>query len=276
MATEFTRLYRELSRVEASGKPYDVTYERERKALLCTMGHDVGEVATSTKPHKHHGRMARRRLKDKLQDSIVVDKKIERMRAKQILDVTAQNKEVRELLQSLNQAESRQQAQGTSRKMEDSFWTKYSTLFPDNPAEGEPRATGPVTAASTTTAADAPAARRESSRPKHVPFEPTRPRATSSLRKDFTTNRWSREERERINALYWEIKKPLMASKEAWKDYLQEFAARFRAYFPERDAVEITKKVKAFIKFRYMKEPGEREYWAQVRGSGCERDDGAL
>lgn len=252
MATEFTRLYRELSRVEASGKPNDVTYERERKSLLATMGHDVGEISIATKPNKHHGSMARRRLKDKLQDSIVTDKKLERIRARQILDVTAQNKEVRELLDSLNHVETNHQTHST-RKLDDSFWTKYSTLFPENPSATE----GKRSEKSVTKVAKGK---------DFVPFEGTKARQKSMLRKDFTTNKWSREERARMNALYWEIKKPLMSGKDAWRDYLQEFAARFRSYFPERKTSDITEKVKEFIKFRSMKEPGEREYWQQMRG----------
>jgi hypothetical protein len=276
MATEFTRLYRELSRVEASGKPNDISYERERKALLASMGHDVGEIATATKANRHHGRMARRRLKDKLQDSIVVDKKLEKMRSKQILDVTAQNNEVRELLRSLGQNDSRAAAAGGGgRKMEASFWTKYTTLFPDNPNEAAEHTpsnshTNSVnnnSSINTNTTATGTGATAAAAPRKHVPFEPTRGRDVSVLRKDFTNNKWSKDERRRINTLYWEIKKPHVASKEAWRDYLTEFAARFKSYYPERKTVDIVEKVKAFIKHRSMKEPGEREHWTHLHAA---------
>ena len=75
-----------------TGKPNDITYTRERKSMLASMGHDVGEISKATQPNRHHGCMARRKLKDKLTDSLTIDTTIERMRNKQILDATAQNK----------------------------------------------------------------------------------------------------------------------------------------------------------------------------------------
>lgn len=251
MATEFFRLYRELGRVDINGKPEDIQYTKDRKYVLGALGHDVGFILEPTKASKHHGRVARRRLKEKLQDAVKVDKRLEQSRARLLLDVTNQNNELRDMLKGMEQVNS-------NRRIPDSFWTQYETLFPSKDA---------LAVSITADAAPSAPPARESSSPGRAKIEPTIPRTETIIRKSFTTNRWSAAERDRMNKLYWEINRPVISDSTAWKEYYQEFAARFRSYYPHRTAKEIIVKAKELVSHRALKEPGEKEFWSAL-GSG--------
>jgi hypothetical protein len=250
MATEFFRLYRELGRVDINGKPDDIKYNKDRKYVLGALGHDVGFIPEPTKASKHHGRVARRRLKEKLEDAVKVDKRLEQSRARLLLDVTNQNNELRDMLKGIEQV-------NPTRRMPDSFWTQYGTLFPNKDA---------LTVTTNAEISVSPPVKDTS--PGRTRVEPTVPRTETIIRKSFTTNRWSTAERDRMNKLYWEINRPIVSDSTAWKEYYQEFAARFRSYYPNRTPKEIVVKAKELVSRRALKEPGEKEFWSTVGSSG--------
>ena len=247
MATEFFRLYRELGKVDIKGPPPDIGYVKEKKFVLGAMGHDVGSIREPTKAPKFHGRVARRRMKEKLENAVAVDKRLDQKRANELLEITTQNNEIRQLLSSLENTH--------ASRITDVFWTQFETLFP---GEEEPAVKSNIhdNAAAVTTSDRRPTKR-----------EPTLARSESFIRKDYSLNKWTTEERNRLNALYWEVNKPLVSDKAAWRDYYIDIASRYRVFFPRRTTKEIIVKVRELIAHRVLKERGEKEFWKEIKSS---------
>jgi hypothetical protein len=276
MATEFLRLYRELGRYDIHHPPDDIEYEKDRKYIFNKLGHDVGDIRQAVKAPKYHGRMARRRLREKLNDGLNIDRKLEFERTKQLLKITTQNNEVRELLSVIDQNK-----QNPS-KVNDAVWNKYETLFPKNEIKDTAPPPNTQVMLKDTSLQDLRSSKdmRQSSQTlksilppmrvshrKNIPLVPTIKRSVTVIRKDFTQYKWTKEERNRLNALYWDVNKPLMNTNEAWNDYVQQFAARFKEYYPSKETDDIIEKLRQFIKFRSMKEPGEKEFWGKISKS---------
>jgi hypothetical protein len=282
-------------------------FQKERKVALTALGHDVGLIAATKriKPSKHHGKAARRRFEERSDASAPakLDKRSEKKTDQLILEVTNQNKEVRDMLRVLSEAETSKAAAtgagggedleakpGTrtkgARKINKNFWNKYETLFPigSEARMGRAAAPSPPSAASTSSvvscsdgdSASAASLRCLLGRPEQRFFNPTRPRHETILRKDYSANRWSVEERSRLNALFWDVQRPVVSNKDAWNDYLNEFTVRFQAYYPARPQAEVRAKVKHMIKHRAMKVPGEQEYWSSFRRARAGRDGTTL
>lgn len=328
MATEFMRLYRQLERAQlsvgsgaSSSKAAPLAsassdgmsmYQKERKGALAALGHDVGAVATAKqriKAPRHHGKAARRRFEER-SDACAppkVDKREEARSAQLMLEVTNQNKEVRDLLRCLSEADAAKasnsssssstgegagmmestSAKKTARKINKNFWNKYETLFPIGSEARLGRTTAPSSpptglgglgglgsgsvvlsdSGSASGSTSAVSLRKLLGRPEQRFFDPTRPRQETIMRKDFSANKWTAEERSRLNTLYWDIQRPVVSNKDAWNDYLKEFTVRFQAYFPARPQAEVRARVKHMIRHRAMKAPGEQEYWSKFRRS---------
>lgn len=82
MATEFLRLYRDLTKQDIDKPIEDFSFGRERKLLLTKFGHTVGNSPERVRPCKNHGKTARLRQHEARQKAIMTKSgaEIERMR----------------------------------------------------------------------------------------------------------------------------------------------------------------------------------------------------
>jgi hypothetical protein len=87
----------------------------------------------------------------------------------------------------------------------------------------------------------------------------------SVLNRDRSLLKWTIEERQKLNSLYYEMPIPSQtAHLEIWKAYLLEFAKRFHIFFPNRAINDIVEKIRTMIAKKQMKEKGEEEFWKRI------------
>lgn len=83
-----------------------------------------------------------------------------------------------------------------------------------------------------------------------------------------THSKWTQEERQALNRIYFEMCPPARhAPKEVWDLYLHSFAGRFLGQHPHRSKEEVTEKIRVMIQTRQFKEAGEVQYWEGIRES---------
>jgi hypothetical protein len=89
------------------------------------------------------------------------------------------------------------------------------------------------------------------------------------MQRKYTKAKWTAEEREKVQELYWAIARPQKkhnghGSLDAWKAYLDHFADKFLLAFPGRPKKEVVAKVTHLLQTRQLKEHGESTYWSDV------------
>ena len=129
MSTEFLRLYRELSRAGPDADVNDDYFLRERKAVLRSIGHDIGEVTDPVPLPKYHGRAARRFGLAKRQKAIGVDSKQEAMKNKAFFDVSSKASKIYVLTKEM------QEYMAKSEPIPNRIWQKYNALFDGSPTD---------------------------------------------------------------------------------------------------------------------------------------------
>lgn len=82
---------------------------------------------------------------------------------------------------------------------------------------------------------------------------------------------WKAEELQKLNELYWELKRPSSLTTNRGKDHILHYVKRHQRLFPHRDTDEIYKKVKYMLHFNKFKEKGEREYWESINPNASRR-----
>lgn len=81
--------------------------------------------------------------------------------------------------------------------------------------------------------------------------------------KTRTTAAWSKEEREYMNKIYWELDRPRATAlqKGPWRAYYEDFTSRFLTMYPRRNRTDVLEKVEHLVTSRAFKEQGEEEFW---------------
>jgi hypothetical protein len=199
MATEFLRLYRELTKQEVDTCVPDVLFNKERRSLLRSLGHNVGGSTVTVQTSKHHGKTARLRMDDARQKA-VSGKSAEEVKLR---------REMKESLRRTNEAYELNMELQTlilgKKPIPKKLWNK---LFGD---EG-----------SSSSGLDLESKRlnaKESIRTTTIP----RPKAGGATLVDTdgalrvgagatdlvkSKNHWDRDEVQRLNTIYWEIALP--------------------------------------------------------------------
>lgn len=258
MSSEFFRLYRELCRSDAVAET-DYSHLRERKDVMRVLGYDVGSGQKHVERSKHHGKAARRFAPQKRLKAIATDNKEEARRMKELYETSSKASDIQILTLKMQECVAR------SEKIPHSLWRKYNDIFMKNDGSSS---NPPLSIPSPSKGDSIQLPTIHNSKENIKERSITTRRSDTILRKDFTENKWSLEERERLNAIYWILNKPSVQILSAWEQYYVEFASRFRAFYPRRSQEEIIVKIQEMISLRQMKEPGEAQYWKNIHKSG--------
>ena len=107
-------------------------------------------------------------------------------------------------------------------------------------------------------------------KPKKLPpltHKETFPRELTVTKRDFSKNKWTSEERERMNTLFHEIEKPSGNVLGAWEQYYKGFADRFRCVIPGRSEADVIEKLQSMILKRQMHNDEEKQFWGEGKAS---------
>jgi len=238
MSTEFLRLYRELERITPSTTFDEKKLTDQRNDVMHRLGYkQMGGDRKYTAPAKFHGKKAREDAHEARQVAMLGDAKAKAQRRmevhKAVHDVEHLNSLAREL--STFVKDKKPVPGGLMRKLvgNDAMRTK-----------GPPVDNGPA----------------DKWQPPHLAREPRQ------LRKDFTVNSWSLDERMLLNKLYLETPKPTVKTKiDSWKVFYENVCSRFIQFYPARTLKESIEKLEDLIRRRAIKEVGESEYWDSLR-----------
>ena len=92
--------------------------------------------------------------------------------------------------------------------------------------------------------------------------QPSNKTATTTIPTRTVSNRWEKEERKRLNDLYWEIGRPKPTDDQSSINYLLKlYARRHRVIYQERSEEEVVERVRHMILYNRFKEPEEEECW---------------
>lgn len=256
MSTEFSRLYRELCHSGPNDSVKDIYFHRERKQIFQILGYLPHEGAGGERPayqvSKHHGKASRRRIHEAHLKAISLDGAKERKKQQEIRDLSRKTAEVNELT---NQIQSLLQQ---NKYVGKNLWSKYDKIYGEQYSSNElPVVDGPTSKGSPLQLAS------------HTTPEPkqTSRRTRSIIRSDYSKEKWTKEERDRLNYLYLELNRPSSHNLGAWEVYFSEFATQFRVFFPHRSHEVVVEKIKEMYATRRFTESGEGVYWANVRAS---------
>ena len=89
------------------------------------------------------------------------------------------------------------------------------------------------------------------------------PRELSVIKRDFSKNKWTVEERDRMNSLFHEIERPSANQLGAWGQYYKGFADRFRSTMPGRSEADVIQKLQCMILKRQMHNDKEKQFWGE-------------
>lgn len=81
-------------------------------------------------------------------------------------------------------------------------------------------------------------------------------------------SRWGKDERNRLNDLYWEIGRPKRKDSESMNHLLKLYARRHRVVYRERTEEEIMERVKHQFRYNLFQEPNEKLYWESIGSNG--------
>lgn len=236
MATEFSRLYRELCHSGPNDHIHDLHFTRERKQVLKALGYDIKSKSDNFRRSKHHGKGARRRQLEARLAAISINADDARKKELAIRALSRKTSEVNELTNKI------QGLLADNKFVSQNLWAKYDKIYGVHSEKKSDAVTRPKTIAT-----------------------PAMPRSKSTIRFDYSKNKWSKEEREKLNNIYWDLKKPSTKSVSAWENYFLEFASIFRIFFHERSETEVVAKIKDLYATRQFDEKGENEYWSRVQ-----------
>lgn len=269
MSSSFGRLYRELKNQTSNPRPKDLTYVSEREAILQRLGHDPG-AGYFTNPvltPQYHGKLARIRRDSGLQ----LNKGKKQVDSKQAIAMkTNYNKICAETDDLLKITDELKESMNHGRRIPKDIVTKLSRhekLY--NARNGvvnveEKKKIKPIE-------------RVKPIKEEKGPFDTipvcfmrgetyTVKGAKNIKNREFTTNKWSSEERTRLSLIYQDMSLPsIKNSLELWRLYFKAFCDRFLAFFPKRTEEETIDKIQEFISARKMKEIGEVIYWEGVQ-----------
>lgn len=246
MATQFSRLYRELCNTNPNDSAVDVHFNKERKGVLASLGHSVNiHKEVSVQLCKHHGKGARRRAPAAklkaigIEDSLKVKREREvRMMSMKTSKVHALTNKIQGLLQE-------------DKFVSKNLWNQYDHIYGESQeaprTDYKPNKKGKPSLAKL--------AKNESEK------KGVQKRTKSSIRIDYSKNKWSKAERDKLNTIYWELKRPTTNSITLWNNYFLEFAHIFHVYFSARSIDSIIEKVRFMYDSRLFAEPGESTYW---------------
>ena len=238
MSTEFLRLYRELEKYTPSTVYDEKKLTDQRNDVMYRLGYKgIGGGVTHTKCAKFHGKKAREFAHDARQSALKNDAKVKAER----------RMEVHEAVHGVARLVSLTKELGTYVKSQEPVPGGLMRKLVGNDAmrkKAPPQNDGP----------------------KDLWKLPTIPREPRQVRKDFTTNAWSLDERMMLNKIYVEMPKPTVKTKlDSWKVFYESVASRFIQFFPHRTLKETIEKLEDLIHRRVIKEVGETEYWEGVR-----------
>jgi hypothetical protein len=236
MATEFSRLYRELCHSGPDDPIMDLQFTNERKKVLKALGYDIKSKSDNFRLSKHHGKGARRRQHEARLNAISSESDVARKKELAIRALSRKTTEVNELTTKI------QGLLAENKFVSNNLWAKYDKIYGEHTEKKS----------------------RPSNKPK-AQSTPTIPRTQSTIRFDYSKNKWSKEERDKLNNIYWDLKKPSAKNMAAWENYFLEFAAIFRIFYNERSESEVVQKVKDLYATRQFEEKGESEYWSKVQ-----------
>ena len=249
MSTEFLRLYRELEQITPSTVYDEKKLTAQRNDVMARLGYkNVGAGQMKyTKCAKFHGKQAREDAHEARQVALLNDAKAKAQRRMMVHnavhDVVQLTSVARELSTYVEKKEAVPGALMRKLLGNDAMRLKA-------PTSDE----GPVNK-------------------WRLPNIARQPR---EIRRDFTTNAWSLEERTLLNKIYLEMPKPTVATKvDSWRAFYENVCSRFIQFFPHRTLKESIAKLEDLLHRRVMKEVGENEYWEKVRLSpkkmgGCD------
>jgi hypothetical protein len=251
MATQFSRLYRELCHSDPNGPAIDIHYTKERKGVLASLGHSVNiHKDVTVQLCKHHGKGARRRAPEAKLKAIGIEDSLRIKKEREIRQLSMKTNKVHELtnkIQRLLQAD---------KFVSKNLWAQYDQIYGEAGDSTPPPIAGRLLKSGANTLPKMPK--------KEPEKKGVQKRTKSSVRVDFSKNKWSRAERDKLNTIYWELKRPNSKSLALWNNYFMEFASIFCVYFSGRSIDSVIKKVKYMYSTRQFAEPGESAYWQSV------------
>ena len=249
MATQFSRLYRELCQSNPGDPVYDIHYTKERKGVLATLGHSVNihkDVAVQL--CKHHGKGARRRAPAAKLKAIGIEDSLKTKREREVRQLSMKTSKVHALtskIQGLLQED---------KFVSKNLWSQYDQIYGEETQDAPPPARPSKHKKDKVSLAKLPTTK--------VPEKKAvQKRTKSSVRIDYSKNKWSKAERDKLNAIYWDLKRPASKSLALWNNYFLEFAHIFHVYFAARSVDSIVQKVKFMYSTRQFAEPGESSHW---------------
>ena len=265
MATEFLRLYNEMCKGDRqvidtglSKKPKEKKGERSRTKANSDIFGDYSNTRMSvmtrlgvegmgeekfirTKPNPHHGKAARRLAAtmankpregsngaaeaQKGRDKADARKKFNEL----MIETDRINKVAREIQQQLN----------TGQSISSNLVMKLANEKKKRVGVPKPRKLPPLT------------------------HKETFPRELYVIKRDYSKNKWTLEERERMNTLFHELEKPTTNLLGAWEQYYKGFADRFRSTVPGRSEADVIEKLQGMILKRQMHDDKEKQFWEE-------------
>lgn len=249
--SEFRKLYRDLCNVTPSGIVEDISFEKDRKSIMRDLGYKMKGVPPRVQGLKYHGANARRdanesrlvamssnysetiKKKKYLHDLLVDSEKINKV-TKEIESYILKNKPVPNFIFDKLPADDAIMKIQMEARMERAKRNKNLSAF-------------------------LPGQKNIVALP---PLSKTRKREPITIMKEFTTTRWSKEERELLNHLYHEVPRPSNKKKlDSWKIYYENISIRFKEIYPNRKQIDIEQKLEEMITLRQFKEKGEEDFW---------------
>jgi hypothetical protein len=253
MATEFLRLYKELCRetkesidsgIKIKSSEDDIShvqmYPSTRLSVFNQLGYNVGDINPKRiQPLKYHGKMARRLAEIKLTNN-KSSNQIEKANSESTREKAIKKKQLNDIF------------------IETERINKIASEIQKLTTEGKSIGNDLVLKL----------ANDSKSRTAAVKLKKLPPISYTQKREIFisvntSSNKWTIEEREKLNQLYHEIEKPTTNYLESWNLYYKNIADRFVGLYPKRKHSDVVEKIIIMITSRQMKEKGEIEYWKQ-------------
>lgn len=261
------RLYRELSRISKNDRnTEDATFEKERNDVLHMLGYKVKGIEELIKAPKNHGKLARRAVNDRLKHGAnkkealvtkvnqmfndamtLADQDLSMLR--EVRGHIMKNERIPESL--VNRTTDRQKLNLTTTR--DAFNSSPTADYALSNSGFLPPIIVDTRNLKQSVVSGTPV--------YHLPTPVVGRGGKYCFNNNFTTYKWSRNERTKLNELYLEIPKPTNNSEDSWDNFFFNISARFSAFYPKRSDIEIRTKLNDMLHKRQLKQKGEAEYW---------------
>lgn len=255
MATEFSRLYRELCHSGPNDSIKDIYFTRERKQVLKSLGYNIKSEEQKYEISKYHGKGPRRRILEARLKAISSEVSDERKKQLKIRELSRKTQEVNDLTDKI------QTLLSENKYVSAHLWSKYDQIYgyetTNNNNNNNTNNNNNKNTKSKNNSIKTPSSTSlvTTQRPRSV------------IRTDYSKAKWTKEERDRLNYLYNELKRPSGHTIDAWDVYYTEFASQFRVFFGHRSESEVIEKIKDMFANRQFTELGEDNYWQHVRAT---------